>query len=75
MFTVNVESTRALIEAALRAGLQRIVYTSSVATLGLSERGPACEDLPVTYEDMIGPYKQSKFLAEQAAAKETAQKA
>lgn len=66
MFTVNVESTRALIEAALRAGLQRIVYTSSVATLGLSERGPACEDLPVTYEDMIGPYKQSKFLAEQA---------
>jgi dihydroflavonol-4-reductase len=66
MFAVNVEGTRALIEAAMRAGLRRIVYTSSVATLGVIKNGSASEDSPVAYEDMIGPYKQSKFLAEQA---------
>lgn len=69
MFAVNVDGTRTLIEAAQRSGMQRIVYTSSVATLGLSESGPAGEDTPVTFENMIGPYKQSKFLAEQAVLK------
>lgn len=69
MFAVNVDGTRILIEAAMRSGVQRIVYTSSVATLGLSESGPTGEDAPVTFENMIGPYKQSKFLAEQAVLK------
>ena len=53
--------------AALRAKVERIVYTSSVATLGIDPSGvPADEDTPVSFADMIGPYKQSKFLAEKA---------
>jgi len=54
-------------EAALTAGIGRIVYTSSVATLGLRDDGkPANEGTPVSLDQMIGPYKRSKFLAEQA---------
>jgi dihydroflavonol-4-reductase len=66
MHQANVEGTRALMEAALAAGVDRIVYTSSVATLGLATDGtPADETTPSTLGDMIGPYKRSKFLAEQ----------
>ncbi len=62
----NVEGTRDLMLAAGAAGVRRIVYTSSVATLGLHADGsPADEDTPVAIEAMIGPYKRSKFLAEQ----------
>ncbi len=64
MFAVNVEGTRRLMLAALDAGMKRIVYTSSVATLGLRPDGEADETTPVGYQDMIGPYKQSKYLAE-----------
>jgi len=65
MFAANVEGTRALMHAALAAGVARIVYTSSVATLGWNPDGtPADEATPSTLDDMIGPYKQSKFLAE-----------
>lgn len=65
MFAVNVAGTRDLMLAALDAGVRRIVYTSSVATLGLHSSGAvADEESPVTFEDMIGPYKRSKFLAE-----------
>ncbi len=65
MFAANVDGTRAIMAAALEVGVERIVYTSSVATLGLLPGGqPADEDTPVRFEDMIGPYKQSKFLAE-----------
>jgi len=65
LYDSNVEGTRALMLAALEAGVQRIVYTSSVATLGYHRDGrPADEDTPVTVEDMIGHYKRSKFLAE-----------
>lgn len=65
MFAANVDGTRAIMAAALEAGVERIVYTSSVATLGLLPGGqPADEDTQVRFEDMIGPYKQSKFLAE-----------
>jgi dihydroflavonol-4-reductase len=54
-------------EAAGQAGVQRIVYTSSIATLGLNpDHSPADELTPVGLQDMIGPYKRSKFLAEQA---------
>jgi len=67
MYAINVEGTRALMQAALTAGVPRIVYTSSVATLGLREDGkPANEGTPVTLEQMVGPYKRSKFMAEQA---------
>jgi dihydroflavonol-4-reductase len=65
IYRANVDGTRALMEAAAAAGVRRIVYTSSVATLGLDPGGtPANEDTPVTFDDMIGHYKRSKFLAE-----------
>ncbi len=61
----NVEGTVNIMQAALKAGVKRIVYTSSVATLGLHADGsPADENTPVTLDDMIGHYKRSKFLAE-----------
>jgi dihydroflavonol-4-reductase len=67
LYRVNVDGTRALMEAALGAGIERIVYTSSVATLGLHADGrPADEDTPVTLAAMVGHYKRSKFLAERA---------
>lgn len=67
MYRTNVDGTRAIIEAAARAGVKRIVYTSSVATLGTrADRSPADETTPSTIDDMIGPYKRSKFLAEEA---------
>jgi dihydroflavonol-4-reductase len=64
MFAANVDGTRALMQAALAADVGRIVYTSSVATLGIRKGAPADEETPVAFADMIGPYKQSKFLAE-----------
>lgn len=65
MFRANVDGTRHLMEQALAARLQRVVYTSSVATLGLHADGRAADEAtPSRYEDMVGPYKQSKFRAE-----------
>lgn len=67
LYAANVEGTRNLMLAALEAGIGRVVYTSSVATLGLHANGtPADEDTPVAIEHMIGHYKRSKFLAERA---------
>ena len=66
----NVEGTVNVMEAAMEEGVERVVYTSSVATLGLHPDGtPADEDTPVTLSDMIGHYKRSKFLAEEAVRK------
>ncbi len=64
MFRANVDGTRDLMLAALDAGVERIVYTSSVATLGIVKGGSADEATPSGVGDMIGPYKQSKFAAE-----------
>jgi dihydroflavonol-4-reductase len=65
LFATNVAGTRALMLAAAQAGVRRIVYTSSVATLGFAgDRVPADEDTPGDFADMIGAYKRSKFLAE-----------
>jgi dihydroflavonol-4-reductase len=66
MFRANVDGTSALMAAALGAGVARIVYTSSVATLGIVPHGVADETTPSRAEDMIGPYKRSKFAAEAA---------
>ena len=67
IYHTNVEGTRHLLHAAKTAGVERVVYTSSVATLGLEPDGtPANEETPVALDDMIGPYKRSKFLAEQS---------
>jgi dihydroflavonol-4-reductase len=66
MYRVNVDGTRAVLEAAAQSGVKRIVYTSSVATLGTTSDGrPADETTPSTLDDMIGPYKRSKFMAEE----------
>jgi dihydroflavonol-4-reductase len=67
MFRANVDGTRDLLTAALEAGAERVVYTSSVATLGLVPGGSADEETPSSLDDMIGPYKRSKFAAEEVA--------
>lgn len=68
MYRVNVEGTRALLRLAREAGVPRVVYTSSVATMRFrADGGLVDEDTPVSLEDMVGHYKRSKFLAEQEA--------
>jgi dihydroflavonol-4-reductase len=68
LYATNVAGTRNVLVAAARAGVERVVYTSSVATLGHGANGtPADEDTPARIEDMIGDYKRSKFLAEKLA--------
>jgi dihydroflavonol-4-reductase len=71
MYRSNVEGTRSLLEAARKQGVRRVVYTSSVATMGFgpgSNHGNvADEESPVSLADMIGHYKRSKFMAEQVA--------
>jgi dihydroflavonol-4-reductase len=70
MYKTNVDGTRNLIIAATRANVEKIIYTSSVATLGINKDGtPSDETTPVTLEDMIGHYKRSKYLAEQEVHK------
>jgi dihydroflavonol-4-reductase len=69
MFETNIGGSLAILRAAGEAGLERIVYTSSVATLGILENGVSDEQSPVNYTDMIGVYKQSKFKAEEAVRK------
>jgi dihydroflavonol-4-reductase len=70
----NVEGTRKVLEAARLAGVERVVYTSSIAVLGLHrDHTPATEDTPSTLADRIGPYQRSKFLAEEVACKAAAQ--
>jgi dihydroflavonol-4-reductase len=67
LYRNNVEGTRNILSAAAQAGVERIVYTSSVATMGLPLDGsPGDEQTPVTIAAMIGHYKRSKYLAEQA---------
>ena len=65
IFAANVDGTRNLMQAALRAGVERVVYTSSVATLGLRPDGmPADEANPLSETQGIGAYKRSKIAAE-----------
>ena len=65
LYRNNVEGTRTLLTTATRLSVRRIVYTSSVATLGLREDAPSDEGVVAEEQDMIGHYKRSKFLAEQ----------
>lgn len=68
MYKANVDGTRTLLRLAREAGVRRVVYTSSVATMGFKRDGSIVdEDTPVSEADMIGHYKRSKWLAEQAA--------
>ncbi|KIL99886.1 UDP-glucose 4-epimerase [Paramagnetospirillum magnetotacticum MS-1] len=73
MMAANVEGTRALMEAALAEKVERVVYTSSVATLGHVDGGLADEDTPSGISDKVGPYKQSKFLAEEVVRRMVAE--
>lgn len=67
MFAANADGTRAILQAASDVGVERAVYTSSVAVLGINPSGaPADENTPVSFEDMVGVYKQSKYRAEEA---------
>ena len=67
MYAANVDGSVNVLEAAAAAGAARMVYTSSVAVLGINkDRTPADEETPVSVEHMVGHYKRSKFLAEQA---------
>ena len=66
LYQTNVDGTRNILEASRQAGVRRIVYTSSVATVGIPADGsPGNEDTPSAVADMVGHYKRSKFLAEQ----------
>ncbi len=68
MYAANVDGTRELLRIAREAGVKRVVYTSSVATMGFKTDGTiVSEETPVSLLDMIGHYKRSKFLAEQEA--------
>ena len=69
MYQANVEGTRNLLEAARRAGVERVVYTSTVGCVGFQDGKLADEDSPVNLESMAGHYKRSKFLAEVEALK------
>jgi dihydroflavonol-4-reductase len=65
IFATNVDGTRAIMESVLEAGVERVVYTSSVATLRLPDNGAAADETaPLDQADAIGAYKQSKVLAE-----------
>jgi dihydroflavonol-4-reductase len=68
MYRANVDGTRDLLKLAREAGVRRVVYTSSVATMHFRTDGIVVnEDTPVSLGDMVGHYKRSKFLAEQQA--------
>ena len=70
MYKTNVDATRNLMLAAADANVEKIVYTSSVATLGLNDNGtPSDETTSVSIEDMTGHYKRSKYLAEEEVKK------
>jgi dihydroflavonol-4-reductase len=68
LFRANVDGTRHVLDAARAAGAARIVYTSTVGALGIPKDGrPGDETTPVSLADMVGPYKASKFVAEEVA--------
>ncbi len=67
LYDSNVDGTRNVLDAAERAGVERIVYTSTVGCIGMPPGREGDENTPVAIEDMAGHYKRSKWLAEQVA--------
>jgi dihydroflavonol-4-reductase len=67
LYRSNVDGTRNLLQAARNAGVERVVYTSTVGCIGIPSGGIGDEETPVELEDMVGHYKRSKFLAERVA--------
>jgi dihydroflavonol-4-reductase len=70
LYRSNVDGTRNMLRAAREAGVDRVVYTSTVGCIGVPEGGVGDEDTPVCLEEMAGDYKRSKFLAEEIAREE-----
>jgi dihydroflavonol-4-reductase len=70
LYRSNVDGTRNMLRAAREAGVERVVYTSTVGCIGVPEGGVGDEDTPVSLENMAGDYKRSKFLAEEIAREE-----
>ncbi len=70
MYATNVDGTRNVLQAALDAKVDRLVYTSTVGTIGLNgHHQPVDETSFLKLEKHTGHYKKSKFLAEQEALK------
>lgn len=67
LYRSNVDGTRNLLTAAGEAGVERVVYTSTVGCIGMPKDRNGDEDTPVSIDDMVGHYKRSKWLAEQVA--------
>jgi dihydroflavonol-4-reductase len=67
LYRSNVEGTRNLLTAARQAGVERVVYTSTVGCIGIPDNKPGSEDVEIHLEQMTGAYKRSKFQAEQVA--------
>jgi len=67
LYRSNVDGTRNLLSAAQSAGVERVVYTSTVGCIGIPKDREGDEDQPVGLEQMTGAYKRSKFQAEQVA--------
>jgi len=74
MVLTNLEGTRNLLEAARGVGVERFIYTSTVGCIGVPKDGEGNEEMPVSLDEMAGPYKRSKFLAERVALEFAAQR-
>jgi dihydroflavonol-4-reductase len=72
LYASNVDGTRNLLEAAARAKVERVVYTSTVGCIGMPAGRSGDEQTPVSIADMAGHYKRSKWLAEQVALEKAA---
>ena len=67
LYRSNVGGTRSLLQAARKAGVERVVYTSTVGCIGVPHGGIGDEETPVGLQEIVGHYKRSKFMAEQVA--------
>ena len=73
LYHSNVDGTRNLLDAAVRARVERVVYTSTVGCIGMPQDRPGDENTPISIADMPGHYKRSKWLAERVALEKAAE--
>jgi len=73
IYQVNVEGTEVVLDEARKAGVERVVYTSTVSTIGVPKGGVGTEELEPSPKDLIGHYKRSKYLAEKEALRSASQ--
>jgi dihydroflavonol-4-reductase len=72
IYRVNVDGTKALLEEAMAAGVEKVVYTSTVSTIGLQKNAEGIEEMEPAWKDLKGHYKRSKWLGEREALKANA---